>query len=264
MAWYIVSCQFFGAELGLQEWFLNMVQAKPYQPLALRLLHGTIAVLIILAIISGVVIYNVYDGRIGLLPIPAIPRVMGIHKLFGRAFLLVMPFFALYSFHLGRRRLIQPNSIQQMSMADKPVRLYNLHRIVNTLFLLGATFALVSGREMNEGWMSRGELTHVWYTLHLASWVVIVFCLTAHLLISVSVGGVPLLLSMMHLKYRSYDRPSVLLQSVQSLLSPKRFITFLKAHLSVQKHNTVLLAAELLVMLGTLFAWVSLIPHRGA
>jgi len=241
-----------------------MIQAKPYQPLALRLLHGAIAVFIMLAIVTGVVIYNVYDGRIGHLVIPTVPRIMGIHKLFGRSFLLIMPFFALYSFHAGRRRLIQADSIQQLSIIGKPFWWYNLHRVVNTLFLLGAAFALVSGREMDEGWMSRGELTHVWYTLHLASWVAIVACLAAHLLMSVRVGGVPLLLSMVYLKYRSYDRPSVLLQSAQSLLSPRRFITFLKAHITVQKHNIVLLGAELLVMLGTLFAWVSLIPHRGA
>lgn len=240
-----------------------MAQAKPYQPLALRLLHGAIAALIILAIATGILIYNIYDGRIGHLPIPTVPRIMGIHKLFGRAFLLVMPFFALYSFHAGRRRLLQADSIQQMSVVGKPIWWYSLHRIVNTLLLLGAAFALVSGREMDEGWMSRGELTHVWYTLHLTSWVVIVVCLATHLLMSARIGGVPLLLSMIDIKYRAYDRPSVLLQAVRSWLSPKWVVAFLKTHLSVQKHNFILLGAELLVILGTMFAWFSLIPHRG-
>ena len=240
-----------------------MAQAKPYQPLVFRLFHVAIAALIILAIATGVVIYNVYDGRIGHLPIPQIPRIMGIHKLFGRAFLLVMPFFALYSFHAGRRRLLQTNSIQQMSEMGKPIWWYTLHRMVNTFLLIGATFALVSGREMDEGWMTRGELIHLWYTLHLASWAVMVCCLAAHLLMSVRVGGLPLLLSMIHIKYRAYDSPSTLLQNVKSLLSLNRVITFLNVHLSVQKHNVVLLGAELLVMLGTLFAWISLIPHRG-
>ena len=241
-----------------------MPQAKPYQPLALRLLHGGIAVLITLAILTGIVIYNIYDGRIGHLPIPLVPRIMGIHKLFGRAFLFVMPFFALYSFHAGRRRLVQPDSIQQMSEIGKPIWWYTLHRMVNTLLLMGSAFALVSGREMEEGWMARGELTHLWYTLHLASWAVMVGCLAAHLLMSIRIGGVPLLLSMIHIKYRSQDRPSMLLKTVQSWLSPDRVITFLKVHLSVQQHNVVLLGAELLVMLGTIFAWISLIPHRGA
>ena len=89
-----------------------------------------------------------------------------------------------------------------------------------------------------------------------------VCCLAAHLLMSVRVGGLPLLLSMIHIKYRAYDSPSTLLQNVK-LLSLNRVITFLNVHLSVQKHNVVLLGAELLVMLGTLFAWISLIPHRG-
>jgi Prokaryotic cytochrome b561 len=240
-----------------------MAQAKPYQPLALRLLHGVIAALIMLAIITGVLIYGVYDGRIGHLPIPTIPRIMGIHKLFGRAFLLIMPFFALYSFHAGRRRLIQSDSIQQMSTMGKPIWWYSLHRIVNTMLLLGASFALVSGREMDEGWMSRGELTHLWYTLHLLSWAVMVICLATHLLMSARIGGVPLLLSMINIKYRPYDNPSVLLQTLQSWFSPKRVITFLRIHLSGQKHNVVLLGAELLVMLGTVFAWISLIPNRG-
>jgi len=241
-----------------------MPQAKTYQPLALRLLHGGIAVLIILAILTGILIYNLYDGRIGHLPVPLVPRIMGVHKLFGRAFLLVMPFFALYSFHAGHRRLVQPDSIQKMSGIGKPIWWYTLHRTINTLLLMGAAFALVSGREMDEGWMARGELTHLWYTLHLASWVVMVACLAAHLLMSIQIGGVPVLLSMIHIKYRAYDRPSVLLQTVQSWLSPNRVITFLKVHLSVQKHNVILLGAELLVMLGTVFAWISLIPHRGA
>ena len=134
--------------------------------MALRLLHGAIAALIILAIATGVVIYNIYDGHIGHLPIPTVPRIMGIHKLFGRAFLLVMPFFALYSFHAGRRRLLQADSLQQLAVVGNPIWWYSLHRIVNTLLLLGATFALVSGREMNEDWMRQGELTHLWYTLH--------------------------------------------------------------------------------------------------
>ncbi|NUN67018.1 cytochrome b/b6 domain-containing protein (plasmid) [Pseudanabaena biceps] len=241
-----------------------MSQTKPYQPLAFRLLHGMIGVLILIAIATGVLIYNVYDGRIGHLPIPTVPKIMGIHKLFGRIFLLGMPIFALYSFHEGRRRLLQSDSIQQMSKVGNPIWWYTLHRAVNTFLLVGATFALVSGREMNEGWMSRGELTELWYSLHLASWAIMVVCIMAHLLMSIRVGGVPLLLSILHLRYRSYDRFSLLIQSIRSWLSPKWIMTFLKAHLSLHRHNFILLSMELLVMLGTLFALLSLIPHRGA
>lgn len=240
-----------------------MTQAKPYQLLAFRLLHGVIAALIILAIATGFVIYNIYDSRIGHFSIPTVPRIMGIHKLFGRAFLLVMPFFALYSFHSGRRRLLQSDSIQKLSMIGKPIWWYSLHRIINTLLLLGASFALVSGREMDEGWMARGELTHIWYTLHLVSWVILVMCLATHLLMSVRIGGVSLLMSMIHTKYRPYDRPFQLVQAVRSWLSPQWITAFLKTHFLMHKHNFILLGAELLVMLGTVFAWFSLIPHRG-
>ena len=75
-----------------------MSQVQPYQPLLLRILHGAIAGLILIALVTGVLIYNLYDGRIGHLPLPAIPRIMGIHKLFGRLFLFGIPLFALYSF----------------------------------------------------------------------------------------------------------------------------------------------------------------------
>lgn len=240
-----------------------MSQTKPYQPLAFRLLHGLIGVLILIAIATGVLIYNAYDGRLGHLPIPTVPKIMGIHKLFGRIFLLGMPIFALYSFHVGRRRLLQPDSIQQLSVAKKPIWWYTLHRFVNTLLLLAATFALVSGREMNEDWMARGELTHLWYSLHLASWAIMAICIMAHLLMSIRVGGIPLLLSMLHLRSRAYDRLPLLIQSMRSWISPKWIVTFLKSHLSLLRDNLVLLGVELIVMLGTLFAFISLIPHRG-
>jgi hypothetical protein len=128
-----------------------MSKTQPYQPLALRLLHGVIASLIMIALVTGVVIYNIYDGRIGHLPLPAIPRIMGIHKLFGRLFLLMIPVFALYSFHAGRRKLIQSDSLKSLQAVGKPIWWYTLHRLVNTLLLLVATLALVTGREMEEG-----------------------------------------------------------------------------------------------------------------
>jgi Prokaryotic cytochrome b561 len=236
-----------------------MPQAKPYQPLALRLLHGSIAALIILAIFTGVAIYNIYDGRIGHLPIPAIPRIMGIHKLFGRAFLLVIPFFALYSFQAGRRRLIQADSIEKLAEIGKPIWWYTLHRIVNTLLLIAATFALVSGREMDEGWLKQGELGHLWYTIHLSSWVMMFGCLAVHLLMSARIGGVPLLLSIVDLKYRFSDRPSILLKNLRRWFDPKQAVALLKTHLL--GHNILLLGSELLVTIGIIFAWISLIPH---
>jgi putative effector of murein hydrolase LrgA (UPF0299 family) len=237
-----------------------MAQAKPYQPLALRLLHGSIAALIILAIFTGVAIYNIYDGRIGHLPIPTIPRIMGIHKLFGRAFLVVMPFFALYSFQAGRRRLVQADSIAQLAGVGKPIWWYSLHRIINTLLLLAATFALVSGREMDESWLKQGELGHLWYTLHLVSWVIMFGCLAVHLLMSARIGGFPLLLSIVDFKYRFNDRPSSLLQNLRLLFVPAQITSIIKNHIA--SNNMVLLVAELMVAIGTVFVWISLIPYR--
>lgn len=239
-----------------------MAKSQPYQPLALRTLHGAIAGLIILAIITGFLIYNIYDGRMGHLPIPTVPRIMGIHKLFGRAFLLAFPFFALYSFHAGRRRLLQTDSLQHMKAVGKPIWWYTLHRMVNTFLLLGATFALVSGREMDEGWMKQRELTHGWYTLHLASWAMMAACLAIHLLMIARVGGVPLMLSILRLAYRPSDHPSVLIKAIQTWLSPKGLATWLGEHILIQQQNLMLLVLELIVMVGVAFAWSSLVPQR--
>ena len=239
-----------------------MARSQPYQPLALRTLHGSIAALIIIALLTGVLIYNIYDHRLGHLPIIDVPRIMGIHKLFGRAFLLIIPFFALYSFDAGRRRLVQSDSLDRLKEIGLPIWWYTFHRIVNTFMLLGATLALVSGRIMDEGWMSRGELTHVWYSIHLISWVIMFGSLAIHLLMIARVGGVPLMLSIFQIAYRPNDRPSMLIKSFQSWFSPKRLINWLNSHLIIQKHNMMLLAIELMIMSGIIWAWISLIPHR--
>ncbi len=141
---------------------------------------------------------------------------MGIHKLFGRLFLLGMPWFALYSFHAGQRRLLQANSLKKLKEVGTPIWWYSLHRLVNTLLLLAATFALVSGRQMDEGWMKSGDLTQLWYTLHLISWLVMFSGLVAHLLMCAKVGGMPLILSMVDLKYRPSDSPALWLRTIKS------------------------------------------------
>ena len=131
---------------------------------------------------------------------------------------------------------------------------------MNTLLLLGSTFALVSGREMNEGWLKQGELDHLWYTLHLISWVMVFGSVAIHLLMSARIGGMPLLLSMVDLKYRFGDRPSLLLQNLRLWFVPKQAIAFLKIHTS--QHNIILLGTELLVAIGIAFAWISLLPYH--
>jgi len=200
-----------------------MPKSRPYQPLLLRILHGAIASLIIIALLTGILIYNVYDVRLGKLLIPDVPRIMGIHKLFGRLFLFIIPFFALYSFHAGQRRLIQADSFNKLLEVGKPIWWYSLHRFVNTLLLLVSTFALVSGRQVDEGWLKNGDLTQMWYTLHLVSWLVMFLCLAAHLLMSAKVGGAPLIVSMFDVKYRPSDSPETWIKKIKSWLRNPHF-----------------------------------------
>jgi hypothetical protein len=78
---------------------------------------------------------------------------------------------------------------------------------------------------MDEGWMSRGELTHVWYSLHLVSWVAILLRLANPFAYECCrVGGIPLLLSILNLGHRTNDNPSILIKIIQSWLNPQRLI----------------------------------------
>ena len=60
---------------------------------------------------------------------------------------------------------------------------------------------------MKEEWLPLGELDHVWYYAHLMAWVIIIFCLAIHVLMSAKVGGAPLLLSILSWKFRPEDSP---------------------------------------------------------
>ena len=194
-----------------------MSRATPYQPLLLRLLHGINGLIAILAIITSYWVYDTYDGRFGQLSLPQIPDIIGIHGTFGKTLLLaVMPAFALYSFHLGSKRLVQPNSFQKLRQLGKPIGWYSLHRIVNTVMLLAVTFSLVTGSMVKEEWLPNGELNHIWYYLHLTGWVILVGCLAMHLLISAKVGGLPLWVSMFKLNYRPEDSPKKWIQTLRS------------------------------------------------
>lgn len=195
-----------------------MPRSKPYQPLLLRLLHGVSALIALLAIVTSFWVYNTYDGRFGQLPLPRIKDMIGIHGTFGLTFLIVMPAFALYSFHAGQKRLVQPDSFAKLTQVGKPIWWYSLHRIVNTVMLLAATFALITGRMMKEEWLPAGELNHIWYYLHLTAWAVLVFCLAIHLLISAKVGGLPLIVSIFSLGYRPQDSPASWFQKIRSSL----------------------------------------------
>ena len=199
-----------------------MSPTKPYQPLLLRILHGINALIASLAILSSFLVYNTFDGRFGKLPLPPIPKIIDIHGTFGKTLLLaIMPLFALYTFHLGYQRLIQPDSFQKLAQLPKPIGWYSLHRIVNTMMLLSVTFALVSGSMMQEKWLPNGEFDSIWYSLHLLGWVGLVCCLAIHLLMGVKIGGLPLIISMFTWQYRPADSPANWLNTIRSFLTRK-------------------------------------------
>ncbi|HEY9832463.1 MAG TPA: cytochrome b/b6 domain-containing protein [Stenomitos sp.] len=196
-----------------------MPASKPYQPSLLRFLHGINALIALLAIITAFWVYNTFDGRLVKLPLPEINDIIGIHGTFGVALLLMMPVFALYSFHVGHKRLVQSDSFTKLTQIGKPIGWYSLHRIVNTVMLLAATWALITGRMMKEEWLPTRELNHIWYQLHLAGWVILVVCLLMHLLMGIKVGGLPLIVSMFEFKYRPEDAPTTWIQQIRSFFS---------------------------------------------
>jgi Prokaryotic cytochrome b561 len=196
-----------------------MPRFQPYQPLLLRILHGINALIALLAMITSFLVYNSFDGRFGKLPLPRIENIIGIHGTFGLTFLLVMPALALYSFHVGKKRLVQADSFEKLTQVGKPIWWYSLHRIVNTFMLIAATLAVISGRMMKEEWLPAGELDRIWYHLHLTAWLILAISLITHIFLGIQVGGVPLIWSMFYLKYRPNDSPSMWLPKIRSLFS---------------------------------------------
>jgi hypothetical protein len=196
-----------------------MPRSIPYQPLVLRILHGVAGLLAIAALLTGYLVYNTYDGRFGALPLPQLPDIQGIHGTFGLFFLLIFPALAIYSFHWGQKRLLQKDFAQRFTQqVGKPVWWVNLHRITNTLMLLAAAFAVVSGRMMQEAWLPAGEVDQIGYRLHLLSWLVMLACLLMHVLMSVKVGGIPLVQSMISVRYRPEDSPTLWAQNIRNWL----------------------------------------------
>lgn len=184
-----------------------MKTTQPYQPLLLRILHGLTGLFLVAAILTAFWTYDTYDGRWGRIPLPTFKDIEGIHGTFGLWTLLMFPAFVIYAFHRGQRRLVQPDSVAQLARVGQPIWWYTLNRFANTLALLALTFALFSGKMMDETWLPKGELQHGWYYAHLISWVVMVAAIALHLLMNAKVGGTPLLLSMLTRKVRDRDSP---------------------------------------------------------
>ncbi len=185
-----------------------MKPSHPYQPFLLRCLHGFTGLCLVLAILSAFWTYNTYDGRWGTVPLPDYKAIEGIHGTFGLYTLLIFPAFLLYAFNRGKQRLLQPESLTKLTQKmGHPVWWYTLSRCVNTLTLVALTFALFSGKMMDEKWLPNGELEHFWYSAHLISWGVMVVEIALHLLMNAKVGGVPFLLSMLTWEFRAHDSP---------------------------------------------------------
>lgn len=192
-----------------------MSQTQPYQPLLLRLLHGLSGVFVLGALLSGFWIYNTYDGRFGRLPLPSINDVLHLHESIAIVVLFILPFFALYSFHPGQRRLIQPDSFTRLAQVGRPIWWYSLNRIVNTLLLLALALAVMSGGMMEGYWLPTGQLNQKWYVVHLSAWVFICLGLALHFLLGARIGGWPLLVSMVSFRVRPGDRPQDWLAQVR-------------------------------------------------
>ncbi len=193
-----------------------MSRSKPYQPFLLRLLHGVNALLIIGAAITGFLVYDSWDGRFGSLAITRTNReLIDIHGTFGFLIsFIALPIFLIYCWNAGRNRLVQSNTLEQLSRVGTPVWWYALQRITNTLMLVAALFSVISGKFQDENWLPQGELNHVAYYVHLIAWVVIVLALLMHILMSTKVGGLPLLISMFDTKYRPDDSPLLWRQKI--------------------------------------------------
>ncbi len=191
-----------------------MSQASPYQPILLRVLHGAIALLVLAALVSGFWVYNTYDRRWGSLALPQLEDIQGIHGTIALTFLLLLPVFAIYSFHLGYRRLVQAESFANLKQPGKPIWWISLHRLANTLMLMAAAIAVMTGRMMQEEWLPAGELNQQAYLAHLGAWVLMIFSLAMHVLLGAKVGGMPLLASMLKWQVRTEDAPRAWFQGL--------------------------------------------------
>jgi hypothetical protein len=212
---------------------------SPYQPVLLRLLHSAIALLVFAALATGFMVYDRYDKRFGTLNLPIVPNTQGIHGTIALTFLVLLPIFALYCFHIGSRRLVQPQSLSQLKDFNKPIWWVSLQRLTNTIMLLSATFAVITGRMMKEEWLPSEELNHAWYIGHLLAWVFMIVSIAMHLLMSAKVGGLPLLLSTYNWRIRAEDMPNSWFKGFK-----------------IRPSSTILLIFEMLVIGGIAIAFV--------
>ncbi|BAS55672.1 MULTISPECIES: cytochrome b/b6 domain-containing protein [Leptolyngbya] len=192
-----------------------MSRTKPYQPSLLRFLHGINALLVIAALISGFWVYDTFDQRFGKIPLPRINAIIDYHGTIGLTFFLFSPLFLIYSLWLGRKKLIQNNTIANLTQVGKPIWWATLQRCTNTLMIVAIVFAAGTGKLMDETWLPQGQLFHVAYSFHLIAWATMLICLALHLLMSAKVGGVPLLLSILSFRVRPDDHPKLWIKQLR-------------------------------------------------
>lgn len=229
-----------------------MKSTQPYQPFLLRVLHGLTGLFLIAAILTAFWTYNTYDGRWGKIPLPSYREIEGIHGTFGLYTLLIFPAFVVYAFRRGQRRLVQPDSLAKLAQLGQPIWWYTVNRLTNTFTLLALTFALFSGKMMDDTWLPKGELNHAWYYAHLAAWVIMVMAIALHLLINAKVGGVPLLLSMLNWKFREPDSPKLWASHLSEWWLRVRQNSW--ASWLLPSHS--LMGLEIVILLSLIAAWM--------
>jgi hypothetical protein len=167
--------------------------------------------------------------------------------------------FSLYSFHGGKIRLLQADSLQKISQPNQfnqPIWWLSLQRLANTFMLIAAVLAVTSGRMMKEEWLPLGELDHIWYYCHLTAWLILICSLAIHLLMSAKVGGAPLLLSMISWQVRTQDSPKHWLNRLRNWSVTNNYRQSLANFYQLLQSNTILSLIELLVILGTITAFL--------
>jgi hypothetical protein len=178
-----------------------------YQPFLLRVLHGLVGVFTIAAMTSGFWVYDMFDGRWGRLNLFHVSEIQEIHGSLGILSFLAFPAFVIYSFTRGQKRLVQPNFLQSLVHSRGKRWWFTAHQTINTFSFIPLVLALFSGQKMDGNWLPNRELHHFWYLVHIASWSVLLLSLMAHFLLSAKVGGVPLLLSIVNLRFTSKESP---------------------------------------------------------
>ncbi|MEO1593039.1 MAG: cytochrome b/b6 domain-containing protein [Cyanobacteria bacterium J06632_22] len=185
-----------------------MSRPRPYQTLIFRSLHAGQGSLAILGVLTGYWLLNTWDPHLSHLPLPTAPnRVIDLHDDIGGLFTGALGLFVIYSVWAGRRRLVQSKSLKQLAKVGKPIWWYTLHRIVNTSLLLLGGLVVISGEALDDDAMVQGISSDWAYGLHVFAWLGIVVLTVLHVLLSLKVGGIPLLRSVVSVKVRPKDWP---------------------------------------------------------